>query len=272
MDCSDLFSQAHRCLMSQTAHEKTYLTLLSAQAWQLNHLTLTPPPLPPQHIHQPGHPSTLQLVDPKTVPRRRLGTLHGQAALLHALAHIEFNAINLAWDAVYRFRDLPRAYYDDWVKVAYEEAFHFKLLQRQLQHFSLDYGDLPAHNGLWEMAIATETDPLLRMALVPRLLEARGLDATPSLIHRLKTQKNNALAAILDIILHDEIGHVAIGSRWFCYLCQQRGLPPESTFYQLLKKHFTGQLRPPFNHAARLAAGFSEAELAQLAHWERDKV
>jgi uncharacterized ferritin-like protein (DUF455 family) len=270
MDCPDLFSQAYRCVMSQTAHEKIYLTLLNAQAWQLNRLTLTPPECPPQRIEPPGQPLTLQVVDPKTVPRRRLGTAHGQAALLHALAHIEFNAINLAWDAVYRFRDLPRDYYDDWVKVAYEEAFHFKLLQTQLQHLSLDYGDLPAHNGLWEMAVVTDQDPLLRMALVPRLLEARGLDATPHLINRLKTQKNNALVAILDIILQDEIGHVAIGSRWFRYLCQQRGLSPESTFYQILKKHFSGQLRPPFNYPARLAAGFSEAELVQLEHWERD--
>lgn len=269
MDFTDLFSQAHRCLMTQTASDKIYLTLLSAQAWQFNRLSLIPPETAPLRIAQPGQPSTLQLVDPKTVPRRRLGTAHGQAALLHALAHIEFNAINLAWDAVYRFRDLPRAYYDDWVRVAYEEAYHFSLLQAQLQAMSLDYGDLPAHNGLWEMALATDHDPLLRMALVPRLLEARGLDATPNLINRLKTQKNNPLVSILDIILQDEIGHVAIGSHWFHYLCQQRGLPPESTFFQVLTKHFTGQLRPPFNYAARLAAGFSEAELAQLEHWKQ---
>ncbi|EDN66011.1 conserved hypothetical protein [Beggiatoa sp. PS] len=212
----------------------------------------------------PGLPPTLHLVLPRQVPRRTLNTKAGQAALLHALAHIEFNAINLAWDAIYRFRDLPRAYYDDWIQVADEEALHFNLLHEQLQQLGYNYGDLEAHNGLWEMAVKTAEDVLARMALVPRILEARGLDATPPIINKAQAHGLHRLVEILQRILRDEIGHVAIGSRWFAYLCAERGLNPETTFYNEVKQYFTGSLKTSFNTEARLAAGFSQQELDYL--------
>lgn len=191
-------------------------------------------------------------------------TTEGRAALIHALAHIEFNAINLALDAVWRFSEMPRDYYQDWLQVAKEEAYHFSLLRAHLQSLGFDYGDFDAHNSLWEMVEKTQGDVLARMALVPRTLEARGLDATPPLKHKLMQAGDQAAAAILDIILHDEIGHVAIGNRWFYYLCDQRGLDRHSTFEQLRHAYQAPALRPPFNLSARKQAGFSDLELAYL--------
>lgn len=190
----------------------------------------------------------------------------GRAALVHALAHIEFNAINLALDAAQRFSGMPPDYYADWLRVADEEAQHFDLLNTHLATLGRGYayGDFPAHNGLWEMALRTAHDPLVRMALVSRVLEARGLDATPLIVEKLKTANDLRMVEILAIIERDEIGHVAIGSRWFGWLCVERGLEPEATFRQLLIDHDAPPLRPPFNLAARRQAGFSEPELAWL--------
>ena len=201
---------------------------------------------------------------PREVPKRRLGTLTGRAALIHAVAHIEFNAINLAWDAVYRYRTLPEAFFGDWIQVAAEEANHFELLRQHLRDLSYDYGDFDAHDGLWEMAEKTAHDPMVRMALVPRVLEARGLDVTPGMIERLRQQDDQRAVAILELILEEEIGHVAVGSRWFHYLCNQRGLEPQATFRRLLTEHMKGRLKGPFNKEARLAAGFAEEELRVL--------
>ncbi|MEN8220486.1 MAG: ferritin-like domain-containing protein [Pseudomonadota bacterium] len=258
---NNLFEAAYRCIMATDT--KVQLTQTTAQAWQTGQLNLNASS-PPAPILTPGLPPSLRLVSPQKVPRRTLSTPTGQAALLHALAHIEFNAINLAWDAVYRFRDLPKAFYNDWVTVADEEATHFVLLHEQLQKLGYVYGDLSAHNGLWEMAVKTAHDVLVRMALVPRLLEARGLDATPPIIAKLQAQNLQHLVETLRIILRDEIGHVAIGSRWFAHCCAERGLVPETTFRNLVAQYFTGRLKAPFNTEARLAAGFSEAELKNL--------
>jgi len=213
----------------------------------------------------PGRPERPLLVPPRNVPKRGLGTSEGRAALVHAVAHIEFNAINLALDAVYRYRDLPSAYYDDWLRVAAEEARHFGLLAERLAEYGLTYGDLPAHNGLWEMAVKTADDWLMRMALVPRLLEARGLDVTPGMIERLRQAGDLQTVAILGVILEEEVGHVAIGSRWFVHACAQRGLEPESTFLELLRRHAPGHIGGRLNHRARLQAGFSASELNKLA-------
>jgi uncharacterized ferritin-like protein (DUF455 family) len=165
---------------------------------------------------------------------------------------------------VYRFRDQPHEYYNDWLQVAAEEAYHFSLLRERLRTFAHDYGDLPGHDGLWDMARRTAHDPLVRMALVPRVLEARGLDATPGMMSKLRQAGDEETAAILAIILRDEIGHVEIGSRWFKQLCAQRALDPEKTFQTLLAQHFNGGLRGPFNIEARLSAGFSPGELTML--------
>lgn len=217
-------------------------------------------------IERPGRPEKPELVPPQRVLRRSVATVEGRAILIHALAHIEFNAINLALDAVYRFRTLPAAYYGDWLRVAEEEARHFELLRAHLRSLDHEYGDFPAHNGLWEMALKTAHDPLPRMALVPRLLEARGLDVTPKMRAGLEEVGDVAAAAILDIILRDEIGHVLIGDRWFRHLCQERGLEPEPTFADLLHAYRAPLPRPPFNMVARLAAGFGADELAWLEY------
>lgn len=212
----------------------------------------------------PGRPDKPALVPPQSVKMRKLTTPAGRAVLVHAVAHIEFNAINLALDAVYRFRNMPDQYYRDWLLVAAEECKHFKLLQQRLIDMGHQYGDMPAHNGLWEMAVKTDHDVLTRMALVPRVLEARGLDVTPGMIQRLEQVGDAETVAILHIILADEIGHVAIGSHWFKYCCELKGLEPESTFRDLLKEYMGGGLRGPFYTEGRLQAGFTEAELEQL--------
>ncbi|OJW41013.1 MAG: hypothetical protein BGO60_04730 [Thiobacillus sp. 65-1059] len=216
-------------------------------------------------IDQPGHPEKPLQVPPQKVPRRRADTLPGRAALVHALAHIEFNAINLALDAAQRFAGMPAAYYADWLRVADEEALHFALLNAHLATLGYAYGDFPAHNGLWDMALKTAHDPLVRMALVPRVLEARGLDAAPLIVDKLRAVNDMRMIEILAVIERDEIGHVAIGSHWFGWLCAARGLRPETTFRQLLVDYDAPPLKPPFNLAARRKAGFCESELAWLS-------
>jgi uncharacterized ferritin-like protein (DUF455 family) len=215
-------------------------------------------------IGPPGRPPRPALVDPAQVRRRRLGSAGGRVALVHAVAHIEFNAINLALDAVYRFRGMPRKYYADWLSVAADEARHFELLRGRLEGLGASYGDLPAHNGLWEMAEKTADSCLVRMALVPRVLEARGLDVTPGMIERLESAGDHGTAAVLRVILDEEIRHVAIGTKWFRYCCDQQGLDPESTFLSLLQTRFGGSLHGPFNTQARYEAGFSEQEMQAL--------
>lgn len=215
-------------------------------------------------IEQPGRPLKPELVAPRHLQRRKLATAEGHAALIHSLCHIEFNAINLALDAVYRFREMPDAYYHDWIKVAAEEAYHFGLLREHLKTLGYDYGDFPAHNGLWEAAVDTAHDTLVRMALVPRVLEARGLDVTPGIMAKLRSIGDNAAVAILEIIHRDEIGHVGIGSHWFKYLCQQRNLPVEATFAKLIETYMHGGVRKPIAHDTRRQAGFTDAELVYL--------
>jgi uncharacterized ferritin-like protein (DUF455 family) len=212
----------------------------------------------------PGRPPRPELVTPLAVKHRSMRTAEGRAALIHALAHIEFNAINLALDAVWRFPGMPRAYYADWLKVAAEEAFHFSLLSKHLQSQGFQYGDFPAHNSLWDMAEKTRDDILARIALVPRTMEARGLDASPPVRAKLAQAGDTAAAEILDVILRDEIGHVAIGNRWYGWLCAERGLEPVATYAALAARYKAPPPRGPFNLEARRAAGFSEAELAAL--------
>jgi uncharacterized ferritin-like protein (DUF455 family) len=191
-------------------------------------------------------------------------TKEGRAALIHALAHIELNAVDLACDVVWRFDGLPDDFYRQWVQVAQEEALHFTLLSDHLRGLGYDYGDFPAHNGLWEMAEKTKADVLARLALVPRTLEARGLDASPPIKAKLLKAGDTAAAAILDVILRDEVGHVAIGNYWYRWLCKERGLDPIETYALLAKEHGAPRLRGPFNLEARRAAGFTDEELRVL--------
>ena len=215
----------------------------------------------------PGRPARPLMIHPRDVPKRSPHTVAGHAALMHSIAHIEFNAINLALDAAWRFADLPEAYYRDWIQVAKEEALHFSMLQDHLQSLGFDYGDFDAHDGLWTMCVATEDDVLARMALVPRTLEARGLDATPLIQAKLRPlpyPHAQEAVLILDRILADEVGHVAIGNHWFHYLCSQRAVHAELYYQEAALLHKAPALKPPFNLTARRAAGFSEAELAAL--------
>jgi len=217
----------------------------------------------PQGI--PGRPARPELVHPRLVGRRSMATIEGRAMLVHALAHIEFNAINLALDALWRFPGMPDDYYLDWLKVASEEALHFTMLSAHLETLGHRYGDFPGHDSLWEMVEKTKDDILARMALVPRTLEARGLDAIPPLRAKLAQAGDAAAAAILDILLRDEVGHVEIGNRWYLELCGQRGLEPVATYDVLTVQYKAPVPKGPFNLDARREAGFTEAELARLA-------
>ncbi len=213
----------------------------------------------------PGRPARPVLLPALQVPQRPIGTREGRAALVHAIAHIEFNAINLALDAVWRFPGLPPAYYRDWLRVAAEEALHFTLLREHLRSLDHDYGDFPAHDGLWAMTERTASDPLARMALVPRTLEARGLDATPPLQRKFAKVGDTRAVEILALILRDEVGHVAVGNRWYRWLCARDGLDPVAIYPELAARYDAPKPRPPLNLDAREAAGFSAEELAWLA-------
>ena len=262
MQSGNLFSRTHLCLQHADPDQKRSCVTELVEAWHGNALSTEAAPLEP--IGQPGRPTKPNLVSPRDLPRRKLTTPEGHAALIHAICHIEFNAINLALDAVYRFRDLPPDFYADWLRVAKEEAYHFGLLRDHLRSLGYDYGDFDAHNGLWEMAVDTAHDPLIRMALVPRVLEARGLDVTPGIMHKLAEIGDEQAVEILKIIQRDEVGHVEIGTRWFRYLCEQRKLEPEQTFQDLLSQYMKGNIKGPLDREARRQAGFTEAELDYL--------
>jgi len=218
----------------------------------------------PVNVYAPGRPAQPELVLAGKVPKRAMGTLEGRKTMMHAIAHIEFNAINLALDAVQRFDDMPIAFYADWMRVALEEVYHFELIRAHLRHLGGEYGDYPAHNGLWEMAETTSHDVLDRMALVPRVLEARGLDVTPGIQKKMTNVGDSHAATLLDIIFHDEVGHVEIGTRWFRYVCKQRQLKPTETFFALVEKYFPKGIGGVLNLQAREQAGFSEAEIKIL--------
>ena len=212
----------------------------------------------------PGRPALPRLVAPKDVPRRSPATLEGRAALLHAVTHIEFNAINLALDAAWRFAGMPVQYYRDWLRVASEEALHFTLLREHLLAMGFDYGSFDAHDGLWLMTQRTAGDVTARMALVPRTLEARGLDATPPMQARLRQAGDPRAADILGVILRDEVGHVAIGNHWYRWLCERDGHDPVAHYAALALRHHAPRPHPPFNFEARRAAGFTDAEMDLL--------
>jgi uncharacterized ferritin-like protein (DUF455 family) len=257
----ELRRAAHEALLIAAPPEKTAVVIAIGAAQAAGNLDVdTSISLPA--VPEPGRPARPLLVEPRDLPRRKLASAAGRAALIHALAHIEFNAINLALDAVARFENLPPQYYRDWLRVACEEAHHYGLLASHLESLGFAYGDFPAHNGLWEAAAKTAGDVLARMGLVPRILEARGLDVTPGIQNRLRQAGDHDAVAILEIILRDEVGHVAIGNQWFGHLCALRGVGHESTFDRLLKEYGVAAPHPPFNEEARLRAGFRAEELA----------
>ena len=261
---TSLFAAARACLDAATPDDKPALTLAMADAFARGELAIQMHAPPPEPIRMPGRPPRPRLVHPRDLPRRGFGSGEGRAAFIHAVAHIEFNAIDLAWDAVYRFRGMPSTFYADWVSVARDEARHFAMLRARLRELGHDYGDFDAHNGLWEMAEKTAHDGLARMALVPRVLEARGLDVTPGMIVKLRSLGDDATADILDVILREEVAHVAAGSRWYRWHCERARVEPRARFRELLREHATGVLHKPFNTEARLQAGFDLDELESL--------
>ena len=259
------------CLIEPDAARKAAGVRELARVWASGAMTLdahagiiAPPAIP-------GRPAKPELVLPKSLPHRSMVTAEGRATLIHAMTHIEFNAINLALDALWRFADMPREYYADWLRVADEEAQHFSMLASHLHTLGYQYGDFPAHNSLWEMADKTRGDILARIALVPRTMEARGLDATPKVRAKLAQAGDVKAAEIMGIILREEVGHVSIGNRWYAYLCAQRSVEPVATYARLAAEYEAPVLRGPFNLPARRAAGFSEVELALLISPESSK-
>ena len=263
MEPKNIFESAYVCLIESDLDHKIHLLAQLQEEWALVGFDFTP--LKVIHrIADPGRPAKPELVSPKALPKRRLGSPEGHAALMHAIAHIEFNAINLALDAIYRFQGMPMGFYVDWLGVAGEEAFHFQMVREHLSRLGYEYGDMPAHDGLWMTTYETDYDPLIRMALVPRTLEARGLDVTPPMIQKLRAIGDKRGVEILKILLRDEIGHVEVGTRWFRYLCDERGLNPFVTFQEVIESNYHGDLRGPFNYEAREKAGFCAKEIAWL--------
>lgn len=257
-----------------TLRDACYLALMEndpaikcQQVAQLHQQIFEKPSFAPATIHAvttPGRPEKPELVAPRYVKKRGISTRLGRNHLMHALAHIEFNAINLALDAVYRFSEQPDDFYLDWLRVAADEARHFLLVCDYLALHDAAYGDFPAHDGLWDMCRRTENDVVDRMALVPRVLEARGLDVTPALIEKLKEHDDQAAVAVVTTIYNDEIEHVRIGSKWFIHQCEQRQLDPPKTFFACIEKYEYGGMRAPFNLPARKQAGFTADELENI--------
>lgn len=263
MPQSSLFQRIQLAIDTAEPQAKLDATRDLFDAWQhgqlrLNHEQAVLP------IGVPPMPQGLQLVAPARLKKRGLHSDEALAAMVHAIAHIEYNAINLALDAAYRFRDLPCAYYHDWLSIALEEALHFELVWRYLNALGYAYGDFPAHTGLWDMAQRTAQDALIRMALVPRVLEARGLDATPAIMERFRQAGKREFVEILEVIQRDEVGHVACGSWWFNFLCDQRGLPRQQSFERIFREYTQLRIKLPLARDARLEAGFTEAELRYL--------
>ena len=262
-DQKNIFQSAYNCLVEKDLAQKFHLLAQLQDDWASDNFDFTPLD-EIKRIPDPGRPEKPELVPFKALPRRRLGSKEGHAALMHSIAHIEFNAINLALDAIYRFQHMPKGFYLDWLGVAGEESFHFQMIREHLFHLGYEYGDLPAHDGLWMTTYETDHDPLIRMALVPRTLEARGLDVTPPMIGKLRAIGDKRGVEILKILLRDEIGHVEVGTRWFRYLCEERDLNPFNTFQEVIKNYYHGDLRGPFNYEAREQAGFCADEIAWL--------
>ncbi|NNL07218.1 MAG: ferritin-like domain-containing protein [Gammaproteobacteria bacterium] len=267
---NNLFEHALACIRIDDPGVKASSVQTLYDRWRANELD-TVSHTQPVAIPVPGRPERPHLVSPRKVPKRGFKSKPGLLKLAHAITHIEFNAINLALDAVYRFREMPDDYYSDWLRVAAEESSHYLMLASYLEDNGAGYGDYDAHNGLWEMAVKTDHDVMVRMALVPRVLEARGLDVTPGMIDKLEKVGVHELVNILRVIHREEIGHVRIGTRWFNYICQLRGLSPRIIFSELLNDYMKGVIQGPFDQESRLQAGFTEDELQQLMEMSGEK-
>ncbi|MGV1864716.1 MULTISPECIES: ferritin-like domain-containing protein [Rhizobium] len=249
---------------------KAELAQETARRWFARVLSLRSP-LDPVLPDRPGRPAKPELIPPKNMEKRSLHSVKGRIALLHAIAHIELNAVDLALDIVARFatEKVPNSFFDGWMQVAFEEAKHFRLVRQRLQQLGADYGDLPAHDGLWQAAHATRTDLTARLAVVPLILEARGLDVTPALQTKMRETGDFESAAVLDVIYEDEKGHVAVGAKWFRFLCAREKRDPVATFQALVRSNFRGPLKAPFNDIARAEAGLTPSFYRSLTSTNR---
>jgi len=246
---------------------KTALAYKTARAWFQRDLALGSPSRDGAMPNRPGRPDKPELLAPRDMPKRKMGGDAGRVALIHSLAHIELNAVDLTWDLIGRFADtrLPRSYYDDWVRVGLEEAKHFSMLQDRLARLGAAYGDMPAHDGLWQAAQDTGQDLAARLAIIPLVLEARGLDITPPMIDKARALGDADTAKCLEIIYRDEKNHVAFGAKWFRYICDRQSIKPEPAFHEYVRRHFRGKLKPPFNDRARSEAGLTPGFYKPLA-------
>ncbi len=262
----DLGLAARAIVRTPTPAEKVRLAIATAEAWRAGRLSLGLRVVEPMPA-RPGRPEKPALLPPRAMPRRSARGDRGRFALMHALAHIELNAIDMTWDLIGRFvlARVPRSFFDNWVQVGLEEAQHFQLVSQRLAEMGGAYGDLPAHDGLWQAAEATGDDLIARIAIVPLVLEARGLDVSPGMIEGLEAAGDSASAQVVRVIYRDEKGHVALGAKWFRFLCEREGLPPEPTFHTLVRTHFRGPVKPPFNDAARAECGLTPGFYKPLA-------
>jgi uncharacterized ferritin-like protein (DUF455 family) len=259
----NLYQEAKHCFLTANPDDKVALTYQTCAAWQDNKLGWKDGDKL-ERLNEPGRLARPEIVMPREIGKRKLNKEEGRAALIHALAHIELTAVNLAWDSVYRYRDMPKDYYQDWIQCAQEEALHFTLLRDRLREMGYDYGSFPVHNELWKMAITTGDDLMDRMGIVHRVFEARALDVIPHTLKRFEDKNDTQMVKILTKICNEEVGHVSSGTRWFHYRCHQAQLDPDASFFTLIEKYMKQPLSGPFNHSARLAAGFSQNELDYL--------
>lgn len=259
----NIFTIAESCLHNTAINQKIEVTHHARKLFECDHLSFesTDLVLP---ISKTQFPEKPLLLSPRDMPKRGLNSADGKTAFFHSLAHIEFIAIYLAWDMLYRFRGLPDKFYQDWLRVADEEALHFSMIREHLLGMGVDYGDLPAHGGLWRHAEETDDNVLARLAIVPRCMEARGLDVTPKMIEKFSMQGDQASVKLLTKILNDEVGHVEIGSNWFKALCKQSGFDHEYKFRELIEKYYIGKPKGPFNRELRIIAGFTHSEITWL--------
>ncbi|PZU85670.1 MAG: DUF455 domain-containing protein [Shinella sp.] len=268
---TSLRAAATHAILSTDLDEKTELAQEAARRWHARRLSLRSP-LDPDLPERPGRPAKPELVPPKATEKRSLHTLPGRIAMLHALAHIELNAVDLALDIVARFatEPVPHSFFDGWMQVAFEESKHFRMVRERLKALGADYGDMPAHDGLWQAAHSTRNDLTARLAVVPLILEARGLDVTPSLQVKMRETGDIESADVLKVIYDDEKGHVAIGAKWFRFLCARERRDPAATFKELVRANFRGSLKAPFNDVARAEAGLTPSFYRSLTSKNSD--
>ncbi len=264
----NLYQQGKACFLLADPDEKLAKTLELVSAWKSGGLEWLEGE-PPLRLDQPGRLARPEIVVPSELNKRNMRSVEGRASLIHSMAHIELTAVNLAWDSVYRYRDMPRQFYDDWVIAAGEESVHFFALRDRLRELGYDYGDFPAHDGIWKMALSTADDLMHRMGIVHRVFEARALDVVPRTIEKFNRKGDKAMVDTLTMIANDEVGHVSAATRWFRYRCEQEGLDSDKSFFDLLARYMKGPLKGPFNREIRIKAGFSENEIRWLTEEDR---